>query len=396
MAEKKKESKANNPDTREQRLDLIKKIEKLRGSNVICFLTSIRQGAGGNMADDSVRVFFDHLLKLKKRPVPKLDIFLCSNGGSSTVPWRLVSLFREFTKFFSVIVPYRAYSAATMLALGADEIVMHPFGELGPIDPTVSNEFNPVEEGTNRRLGISVEDVKAYVTFVKSTVGITHEDELVKALEVLAQKVHPLALGNVERFISQSRMMGRKIMRTHMADGEEHIIADIIENLASKLYFHGHPINRVEAKQELKLKVVDELKPELEQAIWDLYLLYEKEFKTNEAFNPASEIARRKFKPNVAAPQPPQPMPQLKPEEQQQVPEQPQAAISPQQIQALIQMQQQPALVTFESELLHALIESPGLTSRHTTFRRWAEIIIPGQPIPQIKEDVIFQGWTHS
>jgi hypothetical protein len=48
------------------------------------------------------------------------------------------------------------------LESGADEIVMHPFAELGPIDPTVSNEFNPTESG--RRLGISVEDVKAYVT----------------------------------------------------------------------------------------------------------------------------------------------------------------------------------------------------------------------------------------
>ena len=347
------------------------------------------------MADDAVRVFFDHLLKLGKRPVRKLDIFLCSNGGSSTVPWRLVSLFREFTSSFNVIVPYRAYSAATMLALGADEIVMHPFGELGPIDPTVSNEFNPVEEGTNRRLGISVEDVKAYVTFVKSTVGITHEDELVKALEVLAQKVHPLALGNVERFISQSRMMGRKIMRTHMTDTQEHIISDIIENLASKLYFHGHPINRAEAKTELKLKIKDDLGPELEKAIWDLYLLYEREFKSNEIFNPASEIARRKKaaiaigaqQPPPTA-QPPTPLPSDQPQQP--------AAPTPEQIQGLVSMMQQSVHISFEAELLHAMIESVGLTSRHATHRRWAEVAIPGQPLPHIKEDVLFQGWTHS
>src|SRR6266851_9536046 len=126
------------------------------------------------MSEDAVRVFCEQMLLLPQRPVKKLDIFLCSNGGSGTVPWRLVSLFREFAKSFSVLIPYRAYSAASLLALGADEIVMHPFAEMGPIDPTVSNEFNPTEEGTGRRLGISVEDVKAYVTFIKSTVGITH------------------------------------------------------------------------------------------------------------------------------------------------------------------------------------------------------------------------------
>src|SRR5581483_2871438 len=109
----------------------------------------------------------------------------------------LTALFREFATKFSVIIPYRAYSAASLLALGADEIVMHPFAELGPIDPTVANEFNPTEQGTGRRLGISVEDVTAYVNFIKDTVGITHEDELVRAVEILANKVHPLALGNV-------------------------------------------------------------------------------------------------------------------------------------------------------------------------------------------------------
>ncbi len=133
------------------RLPLIRKIEELRGSAVICYLTSLRPNVSAQIAEDAVRVFFDHLAALPNRKVEKLDIFLCSNGGSGTVPWRLVSLFREFAKSFSVLIPYRAYSAASLLALGADEIVMHPFAELGPIDPTVANEFNPVEGGAPTR-----------------------------------------------------------------------------------------------------------------------------------------------------------------------------------------------------------------------------------------------------
>ena len=58
-----------------------------------------------------------------------------------------------------------------------------------------------------------MEDVTAYVNFIKDTVGITHEDELVEAIGILANKVHPLALGNVERFIAQSRMIAKKILR---------------------------------------------------------------------------------------------------------------------------------------------------------------------------------------
>jgi hypothetical protein len=291
-----------------ERVELIKKIEVIRGSRVICYLTSLRPNVNASMASDAVRVMADHLNALDVRPVEKLDIFLASNGGSGTVPWRLTALFREFSKKFSVIIPYRAYSAATLLALGADEIVMHPFGEMGPIDPTVSNAFNPREK-TGQPIGISVEDVKAYVSFIKDTVGIRHEDELVKAIEVLANNVHPLALGNVERFVSQSRMTAKKIMRTHMTEADEHVIDEIVENLASRLYFHGHPINRREAKHELKLKIAEDPSPELEATIWELYKSYEKEFENRDELRPVDDLLNSAIPPfngshRPAAPQP--------------------------------------------------------------------------------------------
>jgi hypothetical protein len=166
---------------------------------------------------------------------------------------------------------------------------MHPFGVLGPIDPTVTNEFNPqVQPG--RLSGISVEDVKAYVNFIKQTVGITHEDELVQMLAILAEKVHPLALGNVERFLSQSRMIARKLINTHRKDLSERDIEDIVENMASKLYFHGHPINREEAEKELQLPIAKS-DGEVEEAMWGLYKEFEAEFRNREPFLPFVELA---------------------------------------------------------------------------------------------------------
>lgn len=331
------------------RLKLIETIQKQRNSHVICYLTSLRPNApGAGIASDAVRVFFDHLLMLPKRPVPQLDIFICSNGGDGTVPWRLISLFREYGKRVCVLVPYRAYSAATLLALGADEIVMHPFAEMGPIDPTVQNEFNPVESSTNRRLGISVEDVKAYISFVKLTFGITHEDELVKALEILANRVHPLALGNVERFLAQSRMIATKILRTHMHDAsEDHRIEEIVETMASKLYFHGHPINRREAREELKLKVAEDVPAKLEDAMWSLYRLYETWMKNNQVFDPMIELGA------------------LQPNAQQDI------------------------------EIVHAAIESQSHSSVFRTVRRFAFAATDPQGNPIIREQILHQGWEH-
>jgi len=227
-------------------------------------------------------------------------------------------------------------------------------------------------------LGISVEDVRAYVNFVKSGVGITHEDELVKALEILANKIHPLALGNVERFLSQSRMIAGKILRTHMKRADDHTIKEIVENMASKLYFHGHPINRQEAKNDLKLKVV-EPPMELEEAMWKLYLDFEEEFDNTKVFNPAADLAA------MPAPGTP-PAPAAQP-----------GATAPPSQAAPIAAPPGPKIKVHE--LVHAMIESEELSSRHFTKRRYIHmgmVMTPAGPAPQILEEFLEQGWTHS
>ncbi len=331
---------------------LIKKLEGLRGSSVICLLTTLRPGVQGAISDDQVRVVFDHLLELAQRPIPRLDLFLVSNGGNGVVPWRLVSLFREFSKEFNVLIPYRAYSAATLLALGADQIVMHTFGELGPIDPSVSNEFNP-RNPQGQPIPISVEDVKAYVAFIKKTVGITHEDELVKTIESLCAQVHPLALGNVERFVSQSRMIAIKVLKTHMKEDADHIIDELVENMTSKLYFHGHPINRKEARQDLKLKVLANPSAELENTMWELYCDFERSFKSTEPFFPSGDLFTA-FAGNTAL----------------------------------------NTTQSINAELLHAAIESRKLKSEFRSSHQITMTLTPNGP--QLMDQVLSQGWRHS
>lgn len=323
-----------------RRAALIRRIERMRGSSVICYLTSLRPGAGGFITDDSVRVFLDHLLRIK-RPVDRLDLFLVSNGGSGSAPWRLISLFREFARSFAVLLPYRAYSAATLLALGADEIVMHPFAEMGPIDPTVMNDYNPTDSASGKRLGMSVEDVTAYVDFVRSTMGIKSGNGLTKALEILSQRVHPLAIGNVQRIRAQSRLVAGKALRTHMGKKRPRDVDAIVENLASRLHCHCHPINRREARDEIKLKVCPCVPVELEAAMWELYTEYEALFENLRPFDPLTDIEREgiRFK---------------------------------------------------EYEPLQAIIESAGLSSRLTTRKRFLRSERGG-----VSEQIIHEGWIH-
>lgn len=272
---------------KQKRLALIQELEEARGSKVISFITSTRGGLDFPIAMDSIRKVFEHIKAFgSRRNKPQIDLFIHSNGGDGIVPWKLVTLIRDYCSQFSVIVPHRAFSAATLISLGADEIVMHPMGMLGPTDPTVTNPFNPQNPtNPNQLLGISVEDVSAYIKLVKDDFGITHEDELIQAVNILAQKVHPLALGNVKRFHSQSRMLAKKLLELHMKDGaDDHKIAEIVDNLNSKLFFHGHPIHYKEG-QKLGLKV--KLASSAQQAlIWKLYLAYEEAMNLDEEFRP--------------------------------------------------------------------------------------------------------------
>ena len=176
------------------------------------------------------------------------------------------------------------------MALGADEILMHKMGCLGPIDPSVANIFNPPHPTAQGQLApISVEDVTAYFKLVKDELHITHEDELVQALTALTERVHPLALGNVQRSHNQSRLLAKKLLNTRIDASEEHEIKQLIDTLKSNLFYHGHPINREEARKELKLQVKNP--PEaMEKLMWDLYVQYEADLKLKEPFNPMREL----------------------------------------------------------------------------------------------------------
>ncbi|MGA9363622.1 MAG: serine protease [Bacteroidota bacterium] len=68
-------------------------------------------------------------------PSGPLDVILHSPGGSLEATEAIVSILRHKFNHVRFIVPNIAKSAATMLALSGDEIILASSAELGPIDP---------------------------------------------------------------------------------------------------------------------------------------------------------------------------------------------------------------------------------------------------------------------
>jgi hypothetical protein len=282
------------------RTAIIKQIEGLRKSKVITYLTSDRQGPfNARIATDVIPLISKQLRIVKK--VPSIDLFLYSAGGDTMVPWRLVSMIREYCDKFSVLVPYKAHSAASMIALGADEIVMSDLSELSPIDPSTANVFNPILNPADpmnpqNRIPISVEDVMAYFDLAKNKFGIKNDEDLTSVFAKFIEanpQIHPLALGNVNRIHNLIRVLARRLIKSHnggvkkMNDDE---IEKIVDYFTEKLYSHQYFIGRNEAREDLGLKTVVNADDTLAKAMTDLYEAYQEELDFGKVWNPENEL----------------------------------------------------------------------------------------------------------
>ncbi len=273
--------------------DLIKKIEEKRSSKVITYITSDRKGPiNARVAMDIIPIISNQLRKIGK--TDKIDLFLYSTGGDTMVPWRMVSMIREYCKEFSVLIPYKAHSAATMISLGADEIVMSDLSELSPIDPSTANVFNPQDPNNPQsKIPISVEDVMAYFDLAKNKFGIKNDEELSKVFNKFVEanpQIHPLALGNVNRTHNLIRILAKRLLKSHQTPIDETEIDKIVDYFTEKLYSHQYFIGRKEAKEDLGLTTVKSADSGLADLMTELYEEYRAGMELDEMWNPEIEI----------------------------------------------------------------------------------------------------------
>jgi len=273
---------------------LIQQIEGARNSRVITYFTSDRQGpVNARVAMDIIPIMSEQLRKIGK--TDKIDLFLYTAGGDTMVPWRLVSMIREYCDKFSVIIPYKAHSAGTMIALGADEIVMSDLSEISPIDPSTANVFNPVDPNNPQsRVPISVEDVIAYFDLAKNKFGIKSDEDLTKVFNKFVEsnpQIHPLALGNINRSHNLIRLLAKRLLKSHKSSMKDSEIDSIVEAFTEKLYSHQYFVGRKEAKEELGLKSVVYADANLSRMMSELYAEYVKEMELHKGgWNPENEI----------------------------------------------------------------------------------------------------------
>lgn len=227
-----------------ERRKLYASIEQARGRHLIAVFLSTRQGFQAIMAQDILPSIFRQIRKLPTDD-RGVDILIDSLGGDADVAIRINDVLRESDRSVNVLVPRSAFSAATMLALGASKILMHPLACLGPIDPQL---VVAKSDGTRDQIG--AEDIKAFVQFVNHEVRLTDQTEVAAVFSRLFDDVRPVQLGVARRASKRSVAIAEEMLSRHIKEGDARTkIALIAERLAGGYHAHGHPISPREAKQ---------------------------------------------------------------------------------------------------------------------------------------------------
>ena len=246
--------------SRSKRLSLLKSIENIRDSRVISYISY-------SPMDDHILVpLYKQLCKIGK--VDKIDLFLNSYGGAVDTPYKIVNLVREFCNHFSVIIPFVAKSAATMVAIGSDEIVMGAISELGPIDPLVKHP-------TYSDLWVPVQSIRLCIDFMENKLSESKEPEVTQSvLNHISDKLDPWIIGDYEKSIKASYQYAEALLERNMFKNNKEKAKTITRIMTEKYFSHGYCINRKEALDELGLNIVY-ADGTLWELIWALFLAYD-------------------------------------------------------------------------------------------------------------------------
>lgn len=270
----------------ETRKELYKRIEEVRNRKLITYVTSIRPGMSCEMAGDSINYILKQLNDIPKE-CQEIDFLIVSNGGDPITALRIITLLRERFKKVTVLLPYVAYSAATILALGADEIIMHPYSNLGPTDPQINIiQTNP--NGQREQRTFSSEDLRNYMDFVREDVGVRKRD-LGNVLANISNDVKPLTIGSAKRSQRLSYALSIKLLKTHMSGQRK--IKKIAKVLSQSYYHHAYALGRTEAKK-IGLNIVNP-NEELEKLLWNVWKDFSEEMKVENSFDIMNEILQK-------------------------------------------------------------------------------------------------------
>lgn len=235
-------------------------------------------GNGEKSTEHQVKELLRRAFKYPKPDGPDLtlNVLLNSPGGSLDSAYTTVLYLSEYSKELKVFVPDRAKSASTLLAIGADEIYLSAFGELGPLDTQIPDPRNPANTVSALDCYQSVDYVSAFgfktITavlpqLISATERRISVNDLLTTASTFAlgavtpslRSVTALDFGGWGRSLRIGEQYARRLLEAKAKDRDNVRAEHIANQLVFGYTHHLFPIDRHEAKRiGLNVKEMDE------------------------------------------------------------------------------------------------------------------------------------------
>lgn len=218
----------------------------------------------GGIEPEEVDSFISFVIP-RREITDRLTLVLTTNGGDAHSAYRMARLLQRQYKYIRLLVAGRCKSAGTLVAIGADEIVFGPWGELGPLDVQLAkkDELVFVSSGLDTMQAFTLITAQTYSAFqyymlqtiVRSQGAISFKmaSDIASRLATglmtpLAAQIDPHRLGEVDRLMAIATAYGVRLDRGNM---KEDGLAKLVNGYPS----HAFIIDMNEAEDALFNKV---------------------------------------------------------------------------------------------------------------------------------------------
>lgn len=212
-----------------------------------------------------------------------IDLLIHSPGGDGNTAEKIVDMCRSYLPQngeFRVIVPNKAKSAATLIALGSDKIVMGYSSELGPIDAQIPVNISGIVQFISAQSFIDAKDE----LIEKTHDAIKNKEEYQGYLQLLTT-IDTSFVKECERAMGFSRNVASKWLSSYMLKGkikDSKKRSECADKIAKKLssaeeyLSHGRMINAhdIQSDNDLKNLEIDVLDKQckLWNLLWEIYV----------------------------------------------------------------------------------------------------------------------------
>jgi hypothetical protein len=232
----------------------VSELEKRRNSKVFCV---IHHGSSHICEPSLMLPVITGRKEFKKGKT--LDLLIHSNGGEADSAYRLIKFLRGRYATVNALVPLHAKSAATLMCLGADRIIMGEFAHLGPVDVQLTDPlhrgaeyFSPLNEfkAMDFLRDYAIELVDFFTGLFLQRSGMSVKDALHEAIPCVTTILHPLyaqvdpiEMGEHRRSLAIGEEYANRLLDAVKNPNRERIV----EKLVWKYPSHDFAIDREEA-----------------------------------------------------------------------------------------------------------------------------------------------------